>query len=58
MSNRSFMLITVNCSASASTVLYLNLLRFTARYVRSVRQDVSPGKCVLLSTSRAVRRRL
>ena len=29
---------------------------FTARYVRSVGQDVSPGKCVLLSTSRGVRR--
>ena len=29
---------------------------FTARYVRLVGQDVSPGKCVLLSTSRAVRR--
>ena len=30
--------------------------RFTAQYVRSVGQDVSPGKCVLLSTSKAVRR--
>ena len=30
--------------------------RFTARYVRSVGQDVSPGKCVLLSTSKAVRK--
>ena len=29
---------------------------FIARYVRFVGQDVSPGKCVLLSTSRAVRR--
>ena len=29
---------------------------FTAKYVRLVGQDVSPGKCVLLSTSRAVRR--
>ena len=29
---------------------------FTARYVRLVGQDVSPGKCVLLSTSRTVRR--
>ena len=29
---------------------------FTARYVRLVGQDVSPGKCVLLSTSKAVRR--
>ena len=30
--------------------------RFGAQYVRSVGQDVSPGKCVLLSTSKAVRR--
>ena len=37
-------------------VLYLSLLNFTARYVRLVGQDVSPGKCVLLSTSKAVRR--
>ena len=29
--------------------------RFTVQYVRSVGQDVSPGKCVLLSTSKAVR---
>ena len=27
---------------------------FTAQYVRSVDQDVSPGKCVLLSTSKSV----
>ena len=30
--------------------------RFTAHHVRSVGQDVSPGKSVLLSTSKAVRR--
>ena len=30
--------------------------RFTALFVRSVGQDVSPGKCVLLSTSKSVRR--
>ena len=30
--------------------------RFTAQYVRSVGQDVSPGKCVLLNTSKSVRR--
>ena len=30
--------------------------RFTAQYVRSVGQDVSPGKCVLLSTSKSVRK--
>ena len=30
--------------------------RFTVQYVMSVGQDVSPGKCVLLSTSEAVRK--
>ena len=30
--------------------------RFTVQYVRSVGQDVSPGKCVLLGTSKAVRK--
>ena len=30
--------------------------RFTVQYVMSVGQDVSPGKCVLLSTSKAVRK--
>ena len=30
--------------------------RFTAQYVRSVGQDVRPGKFVLLSASKAVRR--
>ena len=30
--------------------------RFTAQYVRSVGQDVSPGKCVLLSTSKSARK--
>ena len=30
--------------------------RFTFRYVRLVGQDVSPGKCVLLSTSKPVRK--
>ena len=29
---------------------------FTARYVRSVGQDVSPGKCVLLRTSKSGRK--
>ena len=31
---------------------------FTAQYVQSVGQDVSPGKCVLLSTSKSVRKAL
>ena len=30
--------------------------RFTAQCVRSVGQDVSPGKCVLLCTSEALRK--
>ena len=30
--------------------------RFTAQYVRSIDQEVSLGKCVLLSTSKAVRK--
>ena len=50
----NFMLIT------SSVVFLLGLCfesaYFTARYVRLVGQDVSPGKCVLLSTSKAVRR--
>ena len=29
---------------------------FTVQYVRSVGHDVSPGKCVVLSTSKAVRK--
>ena len=32
--------------------------RFTAQYVVSVGQDVSPGKCVLLSTSKSVRKNM
>ena len=32
------------------------LCMFTARNVRAVGQDVSPGKCVLLSTSKSVRK--
>ena len=35
---------------------FLSSARFTARHVRSVGQDVSPGKCVLLSTSKSDRR--
>ena len=34
----------------------LDSARFTALYVRSVGQDVSPGKCVLLGTSKSVRK--
>ena len=41
------------CSAERPGALYESA-RFTAQYVRSVGQDVSPGKCVLLSTSKSV----
>ena len=43
------------CSAECPGALF-DYARFTAQYVRSVGQDVSPGKCVLLSTSKLVRR--
>ena len=36
-------------------MLYFESAHFTAQYVRSVGQDVSVGKCVLLSTSRALK---
>ena len=42
----------LKCSAVCPNAL-LGAARFTAQYVRSVGQDVSPGKCVLLSTSKA-----
>ena len=45
----------LKCSATRPRALF-DSAYFTAQYVRSVGQDVSPGKCVLLSTSRAVRR--
>ena len=43
------------CSAERPRALFESA-RFTAQYVRSVGQDVSPGKCVLLSTSKSVRK--
>ena len=43
------------CSAERPCDLFESA-RFTAQYVRSVGQDVSPGKCVLLSTSKSVRK--
>ena len=43
------------CGAERPGAL-LDSARFTARYVRSVGQDVSPGKCGLLSTSKSVRK--
>ena len=47
----------LKCSAERPRALFESA-HFTAQYVRLVGQDVSPGKCVcvLLSTSRAVRR--
>ena len=45
----------LKCSAERPRALFESA-RFTARYVRSVGHDVSPGKCVLLSTSKSVRR--
>ena len=40
----------------AGAVPFFGSARFTAQYVRSVGQDVSPGKCVLLSISKSVRK--
>ena len=45
----------LKCSAERPAALF-DSARFTAQYVRSVGQDVSPGKCVLLSTSKSVRK--
>ena len=44
----------LKCSAQRPRALFESA-RFTAQYVRSVGQDVSPGKCVRLSTSKSVR---
>ena len=43
------------CSAARPRAFF-EFACFTAEYVRPVGQDVPPGKCVLLSTSKAVRR--
>ena len=45
----------LRCSARCPNALF-DAARFTAGYVRTVGQDVSPGKCVLLSTSKSVRK--
>ena len=45
----------LECSAESPRAFF-GSARFTAQYVRSVGQDASPGKCVLLSTSKAVRK--
>ena len=43
----------LKCSAERPGALF-DSARFTAQYVRSVGPDVSPGECVLLSTSKSV----
>ena len=45
----------LKCSAARPRASFESA-SFTAQYVRSVGQDVSPGKCVLLSTSKTVRK--
>ena len=45
----------LKCSAERPRALFESAY-FTAKYVRLVGQDVSPGKCVLLSTSKSVRK--
>ena len=45
----------LKCSAERPGALFC-YARFTALFVRSVGQDVSPGKCALLCTSESVRR--
>ena len=47
----------LKCSAERPRALFESA-RFTAQYVQPVGQDVSPGKCVLLSTSQTVRKAL
>ena len=49
-------LYTDNLRCSAERPGALINARFTARNVRSVGQDVSPGNCVILSTSKSVRK--
>ena len=45
----------LKCSTARPRALF-DAARFASGYVRSVGQDVSPGKCVLLSTSKSVRK--
>ena len=35
---------------------FFDSARFTTLYLRSVGQDVSPGKCVLFGTSKSIRK--
>ena len=45
----------LKCSVERPRTLFESA-RFTAQYVQSVGQDVSPAKCVLLNTSKSVRK--
>ena len=45
----------LKCSSVCPRALF-SAARFTAQYVHALGQDVSPGKCLLLITSKAVRR--
>ena len=45
----------LKCCAVCPNAL-IGAARFTTQYVRSAGRDVSPEKCVLLSTSKAVRK--
>ena len=45
----------LKCSSVCPGALF-DAAWFTVQYVRSVGQDVSPGECVILSTSKAVRK--
>ena len=51
------MLINLKC-VSRDPDLLLNAARFTTGYVRLVGQEPAPRKCVLLSTSREVRKHM
>ena len=54
---RSSFMPTISSAARSVLVPFLMLPGLlTSRYVRAVGQDVSPGKCVLLSTSKSVKK--
>ena len=56
MLSLSCTLIISSAARSVPVSSLFDAARFTSRYVRAVGQDVSPGECVLLSTSKSVRR--
>ena len=47
----------LKCTTTDGQAL-LAAARFTDRYIRAVGQEASPSKCVLLSTSKATRRKM